>query len=152
MSNTDLFTLAPFTVGFEQLVNRLEEINKSAKSHVTWPPYNIYKADENKYVIEMAVAGFGKTDLELQLQDGVLSVKGTTKESNDSYFHKGIANRGFNRNFTLADTVEVKNADLLNGMLKIWLENIIPEHKKPKSIPINEPTTTEKSFLTETSK
>jgi molecular chaperone IbpA len=152
MSNNDLFTLAPFTVGFDDMFDRFNQIKNNLAKQASYPPYNISKVDENKYLIEMAVAGFGKTDLELELQDGVLSVKGTTKESADTYFHKGIANRGFTRNFTLADTIEVKNADLLNGMLKIWLENIIPEHKKPKSIPINEPTTTEKSFLTETSK
>jgi molecular chaperone IbpA len=102
--------------------------------------------EENKYVIEMAVAGFGKQDLELELQDSVLTIKGSTtldtvlQDGIDvTYLHKGIANRNFNRKFTLADNVEIKNAQFINGMLKVWLESIIPESKKPKKIDISEP-------------
>jgi molecular chaperone IbpA len=108
------------TIGFEPILKRLAEMSEAMPKIPTYPPYNIKKVDENKYVIELAVAGFGKQDLELELQDGTL------------------AERAFTRQFTLADTVEVKNADLINGMLKIWLERFIPEEKKPKKINIGE--------------
>jgi molecular chaperone IbpA len=120
----------------------------------TYPPYNIKKVDENKYVIEMAVAGFGKQDLELELQDGTLTIKGNVSSEDADYIYKGIAERAFTRQFTLADTVEVKNADLINGMLKIWLERFIPEEKKPKKISIGDTETAHngeptKQFLSE---
>jgi len=127
------------TVGFEPILKRLAELSDNLPKIPTYPPYNIKKVDENKYVIEVAVAGFGQQDLELEMQDGVLTVKGDIKtgDGEDAYLFKGIADRAFTRKFTLADTVEVKNADLINGMLKIWLERFIPEDKKPKKIDIN---------------
>jgi molecular chaperone IbpA len=102
------------------------------------------KTGDNKYVIEMAVAGFAKTDIELTMDNGKLVVTGKTKDANDMdnanvyYFYKGIAERAFTRSFTLADSVEVKNAELVNGILKVWLENLIPEHQKPKKIEIKD--------------
>ena len=124
------------TVGFEPIFKRLAEMAETMPKIPTYPPYNIKKVDENKYVIEMAVAGFGKQDLELELQDGTLTVKGNINSEDGEYLYKGIAERAFTRQFTLADTVEIKNADLINGMLKIWLERFIPEEKKPKKINI----------------
>lgn len=140
------------TIGFEPILKRLAEISETFPKVPTYPPYNIKKVDENKYVIEMAVAGFGKQDLELELQDGTLTIKGSVSSEEADYIYKGIAERAFTRQFTLADTVEVKNADLINGMLKIWLERFIPDEKKPKKINIgeaehnSEPT---KQFLSE---
>lgn len=125
------------TVGFEPIIKKLVEMTETLPKISTYPPYNIKKIDENKYVIEMAVAGFGKQDIELELEDGKLTVKGSITSDAGDYLYKGIADRAFTRQFTLADTVEVKNADLINGMLKIWLERFIPENKKPKKIPIN---------------
>jgi molecular chaperone IbpA len=117
----------------------------------TYPPYNIRQTGENTYVIEIAVAGFGKQDLELELQDGKLTVKGNiqTNDTDDNYIFKGIADRAFTRQFILADTVEIKNADLINGMLKVWLERFIPEDKKPKKINIGEKTESKKELLNE---
>lgn len=126
------------TVGFEPMLKKFSELAESMPKIPTYPPYNIKKVDENKYVIEMAVAGFGKQDLELELQDGTLTVKGNIATDDAEYLYKGIAERAFTRQFTLADTVEIKNADLINGMLKIWLERFIPEEKKPKKINIGE--------------
>jgi len=126
------------TIGFEPILKKLAEMTESMPKMPTYPPYNIKKVDENKYVIEMAVAGFGKQDLELELQDGTLTVKGSVSSEDADYIYKGIADRAFTRQFTLADTVEIKNADLINGMLKIWLERFIPEEKKPKKINIGE--------------
>ena len=108
-----------------------------------YPPYNIAKVDEDKYVIEMAVAGFGKQNLSIETSNGVLTISGMTNLEDDdtdntySYIYKGIAERAFKRQFKLQDSVEIKNAELINGLLKIWLENIIPEEKKPKKIEIN---------------
>lgn len=127
------------TVGFESIFKRLAEMSETMPKIPTYPPYNIKKIDENKYVIEMAVAGFGRQDIELELEDGKLTVKGNVTADDGEYLFKGIAERAFTRQFTLADTVEVKNADLINGMLKIWLERFIPEEKKPKKIPVGEP-------------
>jgi molecular chaperone IbpA len=111
-----------------------------AKAVPGYPPYNIRKVEDNKYLIELALAGFSRNDIEILLEDNVLKISGKSKsdDSGDSFLHKGIAERAFNRTFSLADTIEVKNADLINGMLKIWLENIIPDNKKSKKIDIND--------------
>ena len=102
--------------------------------------YNIKKVEDNKYVVELAVAGFGKSDVEITFEDGKLIVAGKAADDsdNENFLYKGIANRAFSRTFILNDQVEIKNAEMLNGMLKIFLERIIPEHKKPKKIEINE--------------
>jgi len=138
------------TVGFEPLLKQMKTVAENFPKIPTYPPYNIVKVAENKYVIEIAVAGFGKQDLEIELHDGKLTVKGNV-ESKDAtdYLFKGIADRAFTRQFTLADTVVVQNADLINGMLKIFLERFIPEEKKPKKININGEETSTKQFLTE---
>jgi molecular chaperone IbpA len=138
------------TVGFDEILKRVAAASENFPKIPTYPPYNIRKVDENKYVIEIAVAGFGQQDLEIELNEGVLSVRGSV-ESKDAtdYLFKGIADRAFTRSFTLADTVEVKNADLINGMLKIFLERFIPEEKKSKKININDEDRSTKQFLTE---
>lgn len=120
-------------VGFDELFNKFSDTIKT----VGYPPYNIKKTSDNTYVIEMAVAGFGKQDIELTLEDSVLTIKGEMKnDDKNDYLFKGIADRAFTRKFTLADTVEIKNADMLNGMLRVWLERFIPEAKKPRKIDI----------------
>jgi molecular chaperone IbpA len=135
-----------FFVGADKIIENLSKVHDAAAKAIPgYPPYNIAKVDDNKYVIEMAVAGFGKNNLEIEIANSVLTVKGSTTAEQDqpkedtnpiSYLYKGIADRAFTRKFTLADTVEIKNAELVNGMLKLWLENIIPEDKKPKKIDI----------------
>jgi molecular chaperone IbpA len=138
------------TIGFEPILKRLSEMSDSLPKIPTYPPYNIRQTGENTYVIEIAVAGFGRQDLELELEDGKLTVKGNiqTNDTDDNYIFKGIADRAFTRQFILADTVEIKNADLINGMLKVWLERFIPEDKKPKKINIgDEPKTESKKEL-----
>jgi molecular chaperone IbpA len=133
-----------YFVGSDKFLSRMQqtaELLANTATNGTYPPFNLKKTDENVYVIEMAVAGFGKHQIEMTLEDNKLIVKGDTtldseiKEGNN-YLYKGIAERPFTRAFTLADNVEIKNAQLMNGMLKIWLEHIIPEHKKPKKIDI----------------
>lgn len=129
------------TVGFEDTVKRLSELANNTLKTVNYPPYDIVKVDDNKYVIEMAVAGFGKQNIEIELVDGKLIVAGkldSDEKNLANILYKGIANRSFHRAFTLADTVEVEGAELVNGILKIWLENIIPDHKKPRKVEIKD--------------
>jgi molecular chaperone IbpA len=143
----DLPNFDKYFVGFEPMIKRFEEANQTlAKVIPNYPPYNIAKIDDNKYVIEMAVAGFGKHNLDLEFQDGTLVISGNSAVGNEEgeYVYKGIADRAFTRKFSLADTVEIKNAELVNGMLKIWLENIIPDSKKPKKIDITDTATESK--------
>jgi len=153
----DMPTIDKFFVGYEPMIKRMEEAHAAlSKSIPNYPPYNILKVDDNKYVIEMAVAGFGKQNLDIEIQDGTLIISGSSAQAADEYIYKGIADRSFTRKFSIADTVEIKNADLFNGMLKIWLENIIPDAKKPKKVEINDPAESvkpsKKQFLAENNK
>lgn len=148
----DPFTFPNLTksaIGFDNVFKKLQEVTDGLPKIPTYPPYNIRKISEGKYVIEVAVAGFGKQDIEIELEDDVLTIKGNTENDDDTadFMFKGIADRAFTRRFTLADSVVVKNADLINGMLKIWLERFIPEEKKPRKINIGEEETTEKQML-----
>lgn len=142
-----------YFVGADRVMKKLADIaDQSVQVVSKYPPYNIKKVDEDRYVIEMAVAGFGKTDIDIELADSKLKVSGNISSDDTSeYLFKGIAERGFTREFTLADNVEVKSSSLVNGMLKIWLEAFVPEDKKPKKINIEDtdgaPSTAE--FLAE---
>lgn len=145
--NHAVSNLDKYFVGADKMIQTLSRAHEAATKHIPgYPPYNIAKVDDNKYVIEMAVAGFGKNNLEIEVANSTLTVKGGLNVDDmaeetvnpTTYVYKGIADRAFTRKFTLADTVEVKNAELINGMLKLWLENIIPESKKPKKITIKD--------------
>ena len=128
-----------FTVGFDSMFDRLfGALDHPNASHQGYPPYNIRKDGETKYFIEMAVAGFSEEDLEVELKEGILSVRSGVgkKEEEVEYVHRGIAKRTFERNFTLSDDVIVKGCDLNNGMLIVELEKVIPEEKRARLIPI----------------
>ena len=128
-----------FLIGFDEQFNRLQKFHDDmAKNIPNYPPYNIVKKDENHYTIELAVAGFGQSDIDIEMEDGKLVVRGNIKaeEAEDNFLFRGIANRAFSRAFVLNDEVEVKDAELFNGMLKIFLERLIPETKKPKKIAV----------------
>lgn len=140
-----------FFVGFDPMVKKISAVaEQTAKLASNYPPHNVKKIDENKYTIEMAVAGFGKQDIEIELVDDKLIIKGNVHSgevaeqgSNGDWtwpqvLYQGLAMRPFTRTFNLADNVEIKNAELINGILKIVLEAIIPEHKKPKKIEIKD--------------
>jgi molecular chaperone IbpA len=145
---SDLAKFDKFFVGSDKFLEKVQETmayaaNSAANSG--YPPFNLKKTDDNVYVIEMAVAGFGKQDIELTLEDNKLKIKGATTLDtitsdgvNVDYLHKGISDRPFERTFSLADHVVVNNAQYVNGLLKIWLEHIIPEDKKPKKIDITD--------------
>lgn len=130
-----------YFVGADRVMKKLADIadQSSQMIPIKYPPYNIKKVDENRYVIELAVAGFGKSEIDIELQEGKLSIQGKcdSPESTE-YLYKGIAERGFKREFTLADNVEVKSSSLVNGMLKIFLEAFTPEEKKAKKIDITD--------------
>jgi len=124
-------------VGFEELWDELTRFHSLTSKVPNWPPYNIKKVGDNNFVIEMALAGFSKEDIEIIVEGDRLTIKGKQKpEENVIYHHKGIAERDFIRSFTLAESVVVKNASLKNGMLKINLERVIPEELRPKQIPV----------------
>ena len=139
-------SLRSFGIGFDQAFKNFQQVEElmtqSFQKLPGYPPFNIKKVTDDKYVIEMAVAGFGKSNIEVETANGVLTISGKvdaeTEDAGVDYLYKGIANRSFTRKIALADTIEIKNAELVNGMLKIWLDNLIPESKKPRKIDINE--------------
>ena len=128
-------------VGFDDQFNKMAKIHDDlTKSIPNYPPYNIKKTGDNTYVIEVAVAGFARQDIEIELDNGKMIIKGNVQnaEAEENFLFKGIANRAFTRTFALEDQIEVKDAEMLNGMLKVFLERIIPEHKKPKKIEVKD--------------
>jgi len=139
LTHFDVNQFAPFTVGFDRVFDRLVDYGTTYDTG-GFPPYNIRKTDDFKHVIEIALAGFSKGEIEVILTDGILEIKSsnlpTTEKPKDDLIHKGIAKRAFTRKFTLADDIEVKDAKLENGLLVIDLEQIVPEHKKPKTIKV----------------
>ena len=144
MTTLGRISFAPLThstLGFERFFDDVERLmNLDASKIVSnFPPHNILKLDDNVYVVELAVAGFAKTDIEITLEGNNLVVKGSAKEldlEEGTFIHKGIANRNFTREFKLADKIEIKDAELTNGMLKIWLENMIKAQDLIKKIPL----------------
>ena len=133
-------SLTPFTVGMDRMFRDLEQFSNSyVASSTGYPPYNIEQVDDGKWVISMAIAGFGEEDIEVSQKERNLTVKGKIKNNDDDndFVHRGIANRSFERTFRLGEHVLVKNATLKNGMLAIDLEQEIPEEEKPKVIPIS---------------
>jgi len=141
LTHFDINQFAPFTVGFDRVFDKLVDYGNTNYETGGFPPYNIRKTDDFKHVIELALAGFSKDEIEVVLTDGVLVIKSadvmTDKDPNEGLVHKGIAKRAFTRKFTLADDIEIKDAKLKNGLLEIELEQIVPEHKKPKTIKVN---------------
>ena len=138
MVDLNLTKLDPFFVGFDRMFTTLDEQVNRGYNVPSYPPYNIIKLGELRHVIEVAVAGFTKEDIDITLQEGKLSIVGEHNQNinEDNIVYKGIAERNFERTFTLADTVVVKSAELEHGVLKIYLENELPEEKKPKKISI----------------
>ena len=123
-------------LGFDSLFNTLAETNVSDARGVGYPPYNVIRKDDGHFLIEIAVAGFSKDDIDLTLEKGVLTVTGKKHSGADTrdYTHRGISSRGFERSFTIADTIKVIGADIVDGLLVIILENDIPEEDKPQTI------------------
>jgi molecular chaperone IbpA len=140
----DLTPLYRSTIGFDRLGTLLDSLGTFDGEAPSYPPYNIERVGENEYRISMAVAGFGEGDLDIELKENTLTIRGektTDTESREKTFlHRGIASRSFERRFQLADHVVVKSASLEHGLLHVELVREIPEAKKPRSIPISTKT------------
>ena len=129
--------LTPYAVGFDRVFDQLQNYVENNATSTGYPPYNIRKDGEYNYDIEMALAGFSKKDIEVEVADGVLTIRSVKENETDEYtLYKGISQRNFTRKFTLADDIVVNDAKLENGMLTIYLERIIPEEKKPRLITV----------------
>ena len=136
--------LRPVTIGFDNVFDHFERMfddDFRTLSVPNFPPYNIVKTGTNTYDVELALAGYSKKDIDVSLEEGVLTIKSIKDaedkdEDNDGILHKGIAKRFFSKSFTIADDVEVKGAELKDGLLKVSLERIVPESKKPRTIEV----------------
>ena len=137
---TGLTVFDPFrnlTVGFDDVFNRLSSLNHFEIPK--YPPYNIKKIDDSKYQLEIALAGFSKEDIDVQVKDNTLTISGKAsddKEKDNSFVYKGIAQRAFKREWTLIDYLKVTNAKFNNGVLVVDMELNLPEEEKPKKIEI----------------
>ena len=135
--------LRPITVGFDNMFDHFEHMMDDGSfngSIQNFPPYNIVKTGENTYDVELALAGFNKKDIEVEYKENLLTVKSKkqeeTKDEDGNIIHRGISKRMFSKSFTIANDVEVKGAELKDGLLKVSMERIIPDHKKAKQIDI----------------
>ena len=134
--------LRPISIGFDNVFNHFERMFED-DLYITagnYPPYNIVKTGPEKYNIEVALAGYSKEDINVDFAEGLLTIKSVKEEKSDEkngILHKGIAKRHFSRTFTIADDVEVKDAELKDGLLKVFLHRIVPEGKEARQIKIN---------------
>ena len=137
--------LRPVSIGFDNLFDRFENFfddDQFFRSSLTstFPFYNIVKKGNNKFDIEVALAGYDKKDISVEYEDNLLRIKSVKEtksdKEKDGVIHQGIAKRSFSKAFTIANDVEIKGAELKNGLLKISLEKIVPEGKKPKTITV----------------
>ena len=132
--------LRPLSVGFDDVFNHFESMFDYDTVNVSnYPPYNIVKTGDNKYDVEVALAGFNKKDINVSVENGMLTIESKedkTKDKDGEVIHKGISKRYFKKSFTISDDVEVKGAELKDGMLRVSMEKIIPEAKKLRTIDI----------------
>jgi len=135
--------LRPVTVGFDNIFDHFERMvddDLFSIPSVNYPPYNIVKTGPNTYDVELALAGFSRDDIDVEFAEGILTIRSKdrkeSEEVDDVVIHKGISKRFFSKAFTIADDVEVKGAELKDGLLKVSLERIIPESRKPRVIEI----------------
>ncbi len=142
MRGFDMTPLLRTTVGFDRLARTLDTL--SAEQIPSYPPYNIEKLDEERYTITMAVAGFSQDDLDITVQENQLTVKGKIEAPEGAierhFLHRGIAERAFERQFSLADHIKVADASLENGLLHISLKREVPEEARPRQIAITSAT------------
>lgn len=126
------------------LLNTVERLNTSTNS--SFPPHNIVQVDDTTYRVELAVAGYSEDDVSVVVENGTLKISGGKAPEDVTYLHRGIAFRSFQKEFLLGQDIEIGDAQLVNGLLVVTLKHIIPESKRPKSIPIR---TSKKTLLTE---
>ena len=129
--------ITPYAVGFDRIFDNLSRYVDNNVTSTGFPPYNIRKEGDYNYVIEMALAGFGKKDIEVEFADGTLSIRSVKENTeDDSTVYRGISYRKFERKFTMADDIIVNGAKLENGMLSLELERVVPEEKKPRLVAV----------------
>ena len=145
LTTLDLPNFHRATIGFDRIFEQMERQFANSPNGQGYPPYNIAQINEDEFMISLAVAGFGMDNLSIEKDGDQLRVEGTAPKGDDevNYLHKGIGGRNFRREFTLADHVEVENAQLELGMLNIHLKRNIPEELQPKKIKINNGVTIE---------
>jgi len=138
MNRIDLSPLYRSSIGYDRFGSLLDAAFQTEKTSASYPPYNIEVVAENQYSITLALAGFNEDELDIQVENGVLTVNGKKEASKEpkNFLHQGIANRSFERKFNLADHIEVVGAELVNGLLTISLVKEVPEAMKPKKIAI----------------
>jgi len=139
MTNFDVKLLNRALVGFDHFFDAFEARHAN-QLNTNYPPYNVVKFGENDYIIEMAVAGFKRDEITIELENNVLSIRGVKqdqKQDTTQYIYHGLGARGFHRQFTLHSDLVVKDANLEDGILKVLILHVIPENKKPKQIKIN---------------
>jgi molecular chaperone IbpA len=142
-TNVSFGPIWPQSVGFDSIIDELDALLNSQAPTSTFPPHNIIKLDDYQYIVEFAIAGFTKQEVTITLKDGLLEIKGQKKTDipEVQYLHKGIGTRSFIKTIKLADTVEVRGAEFKDGILRVGLENVIPESKKPRTIEIGDELT-----------
>ena len=130
--------LRPHTIGYDNIFEHFNDMFESSGLQNNYPPYDIIKHNDIKYDIQVALAGYSKEDIDIEVKENTLSIKSVKKDEDDKVevLHRGIAKRFFERHFTIADDVKVKDASLKNGLLIVSLERIVPEHKKQRTITI----------------
>ena len=137
--------LRPLSVGFDDVFDHFESMFNHQYDSINvpnYPPYNIIKTGKHTYDIQVALAGYGKKDVDVSFENSILTIKSVKDkeekevEDNDGVLHKGIAKRMFTKSFTIADEVEIKGAELKDGLLIVSMERVIPEHKKARTIKI----------------
>ena len=146
----DIERFMGLSIGFDSMFNRMMNF-PTTQQDSGYPPYNIRKLDDYNYVIEIALAGFSELDIEVEVADGVISVRSkedtntveTELEKRREYVHRGIASRSFARKWTLSDDMIVNGAEFQNGLLNINLEKVVPDEKKPRIVPIATPNVIE---------
>ena len=122
-------------IGFDRIFNQLDNVRTSTK---TYPPHNVLKLNEDNWLVELAVAGFSKDELTVELHENTLAIRGQKMEqAGRQYLYRGLAMRNFEKNLYIQDHIKIKHADYKDGMLNIYLEHLVPESKKPKQISIN---------------
>ena len=147
ITTLDLPSIHKHFVGFDRMFDEMDRIFENSTKGQGYPPYNVAQLNENEYMISIAVAGFSMDNLEITKDKDTLKIEGTAPKGDDevNYLHRGIGGRSFRREFTLADHVDVHNAELANGMLNIHLKREVPEELQPKKIQINAGKTIEGS-------
>jgi len=152
MRSFDFSPLYRSAIGFDRMANILDNLNRAEQSQPSYPPYNIELTGEDKYRITMAVAGFDRSEVNIEVNQNNLTVSASkaAEEQARTYLHQGIAARSFERRFQLADHVQVQSANYENGLLHIDLQRVVPEAMKPRNIPIGLATQQEKLVAAET--